>query len=108
MPWRASPSWRRWPRSPPTPGTISSRSARCWRTARPAAAAGHFAPALRLAPGDPAQALIETRALTGLTRLALAAGDFAAAKRHASAAARVAPDDAEVRLALQVLAGVPG
>ncbi|ALK08091.1 glycosyltransferase family 2 protein [Blastochloris viridis] len=72
------------------------------------AAAGHFARALELAPGDPAQTFIETRALTGLTRLALAAGDLTGAKRHAGAAFQVAPDDAEVQLAMQVLAGVPG
>lgn len=70
-----------------------------------AEAAAHFRRACEAAPGDPARDLIETRALTGLTRLALATGDLGAARAHAQAAARVAPEDPEVRLALSVLGG---
>ncbi|ABC22320.1 hypothetical protein [Rhodospirillum rubrum] len=49
------------------------------------------------------RALIETRALAGLTRLAMAQGDMAGAKAHALAAARISPDDAEIALALGFL-----
>lgn len=70
-----------------------------------AGAAAEFRRARELAAGDPARDLIETRALAGLTRLALATGDLAAARAHALAASRLAPEDPEVRLALRFLAG---
>lgn len=73
-----------------------------------AEAAARFRRAREVAADDPARDLIETRALAGLTRLALATGDLAAARTHATAAARIAPHDPEVRLALEVLGVQPG
>lgn len=66
---------------------------------------GHFAKALELAPGDPARRLVETRALTGLARLSLAIGDLPTANEFTQAAAAISPDDPEVRMALDFLAG---
>jgi len=67
-----------------------------------------FRRALELAIHDPACLFIETRALMGLTRLALATGDLDSARRSADAAARVGPDDAEVRLVKDFLGSLQG
>lgn len=67
----------------------------------------HFARALQLLAGDPARRLVETRALTGLTRLSMAIADWGSAREFAEAAARLAPDDPEVRMALDFLARQP-
>ncbi|AEO48031.1 tetratricopeptide repeat-containing glycosyltransferase family 2 protein [Rhodospirillum rubrum] len=68
-----------------------------------AEAGDRFRRAMAVATLDPARALIETRALAGLTRLAMAQGDMAGAKAHALDAARISPDDAEIALALGFL-----
>ncbi|QID16142.1 hypothetical protein G3580_17700 [Nitrogeniibacter mangrovi] len=59
---------------------------------------------LELTPGHPAALLMETRALAALTRIAIAAGDLAAARDFNAAARERAPDDPEVMLAARVLA----
>lgn len=73
-----------------------------------AEAGRRFRRALDLAGNDPARLYIETRALMGLTRLALASGDMAAARTTAAAAHRLSPDDGEVRLVTAFLASLPG
>jgi len=66
-----------------------------------------FEQGLRLAEGDPSWVQTATRALGGLTRLALGLGEMALARQFAEAAAQMSPDDAEIRLALDFLATLP-
>jgi len=66
-----------------------------------------FEQGLQRAEGDPSWVQIATRALGGLTRLALALGDLTAARDFALAGTQLSPDDAELRLALDVLATLP-
>lgn len=67
-----------------------------------------FRRALDLAAHDPARLFIETRALMGLTRLALVTGDIGSARQTTAAAVRIAPDDAEVNLVSGFLGSLPG
>lgn len=71
--------------------------------ARLAEAGAAYRDVLARVQGDPARGLLETRALAALARLAIASGDMNGAKSHALAAARISPEDPEVRLALQFL-----
>lgn len=74
--------------------------------ARPAEAAEAYREVLRRVQNDPSRRLLETRALAALARLCIASGDLGGAKAHAEAAARVSPEDPEVRLALDFLRGL--
>ena len=71
----------------------------------PTAAFAAFARSLDLAPGHPAMLLMQTRALCALTRLAIGAQDWASARDFNAAARAIAPEDPEVALAAQLLAG---
>lgn len=63
----------------------------------------HFIEALSRVADDPARQLVETRALTGLTRLSMRGGDFVSAREFIQAAAAVSPNDPEVRMAIDFL-----
>jgi glycosyltransferase involved in cell wall biosynthesis len=65
----------------------------------------HFNQALTLLNVDPERLLLETRALCGLARLSVSINDLPVAREFISAAAALAPDDAEVQTLLKLAAG---